>query len=359
MKPSNAIRKLFTQPERMVEKVNLKYVTEEELSICRKRRGRGFSYLKNGKPIDKKKELQRIKRLVIPPAWNNVKISPVLNSHLQVEGMDLKERKQYLYHPVWSRIRNEVKFYKMFSFGKKLPFIRQRVDADLRQKGWPDTKVLALILKLMEETHIRIGSDIYAKQNKTYGLSTLRSKHVNILKDKIRFEFTGKKGIKHTVSVKNKKLIKLVSQCEEIPGWNLFQYYDKNGQKRSVDSGMVNEYIKEITGDTFTAKDFRTWSASIVFFDKLMELGSATDEKQIKENLIKAFEASAFALRNTRNVCKKYYVHPLLITKYEDGSLLKSFQYTENISQETEFFSSSEHAFLDLIKNYHPNLSKD
>ena len=359
MKSSNVIRKLLNQPEKMVEKVNLKYMAEDELSICRKRKGKGFSYLLNDKPITKKKELRRIKKLVIPPAWDDVKISSVNNAHLQATGIDQRKRKQYIYHPEWSRIRNEVKFYKMFSFGKMLPLIRQRVDTDLRQKGWPDTKVMALILKLMEETHIRIGSDIYAKHNKTYGLSTLRSKHVNILKDKIRFEFTGKKGIKHKVSVKNKKLIKLVSQCEEIPGWNLFQYYDKNGQKRSVDSGMVNEYIKEITGDTFTAKDFRTWSASIVFFDKLMELGIVKDEKLIKKNLIKAFEASALALRNTRSVCKKYYVHPLLISKYEDGSLLKSFQYTENISEETEFFSASEHAFLNLIKNYHPNLSED
>ena len=358
MKPSNVIRKLLYQPAKMVEKVNLIYITENQLSILRKRCGRGFSYLLEGKPITEKNELQRVKKLVIPPAWNNVKISPFPNSHLQVVGMDIKERKQYLYHPEWSRIRNEAKFYKMSAFGKKLPLIRQKVDTDLKQKGWPETKVMALILKLMEETHIRIGSDIYAKENKTYGLSTLRRKHVNILKDKIRFEFTGKKGIKHKVSVKNKKLIKLVCQCEEIPGWNLFQYYDKNGKKKSVDSGMVNEYIQEIAGDTFTAKDFRTWSASIVFFDKLREAGITNDEKQVKENLIKAFEAAASALRNTRNVCKKYYVHPLLISKYEDGSLLKSFQYAENIPEETEFFSASEQAFLNLIKNYHPNLSE-
>lgn len=358
MKLSNVIRKLLYKPEKMAEKVNLVYITENQLSILRKRCGRGFSYLLEGKPITKKKELRRIKKLVIPPAWNNVKISPISNSHLQVVGMDIKERKQYLYHPEWSRIRNEAKFYKMFAFGKKLPLIRQRVDSDLKQKGWPETKVMALILKLMEETHIRIGSDIYAKQNKTYGLSTLRSKHVNILKDKIRFEFTGKKGIKHEVSIKDKKLIKLVSQCEEIPGWNLFKYYDKNGQKKSVDSGMVNEYIQEITGDIFTAKDFRTWSASIVFFDTLREAGIVKDEKKIKENLIKAFEAASLALRNTRNVCKKYYVHPLLVSKYEDGSLLKSFRHAENISEETEFFSASEQAFLNLIKNYHPNLSE-
>lgn len=358
MKSSNAIRKLLYEPERMVEKVNLKYITEDQLSILRKRRGKGFSYLLKGKPITQKEELQRIKKLVIPPAWNNVKISPMPNSHLQVVGMDIKERKQYLYHPEWLRIRNEVKFYKMFSFGKKLPLIRQRVDADLRQKGWPETKVMALILKLMEETHIRIGSNIYAKQNKTYGLSTLRSKHVNILKDKIHFEFTGKKGIKHKVSVKNKKLVKLVSQCEEIPGWHLFQYYDKNGQKKSVDSGMVNEYIQDISGDSFTAKDFRTWSASMVFFDTLREIGISKNEKLVKENLVTAFEATSLALRNTRNVCKKYYVHPLLISKYEDGSLEKAFRHAESISEETGLFSASEHAFLNLIKDYHPNISE-
>ncbi|UOB16722.1 DNA topoisomerase IB [Abyssalbus ytuae] len=353
---SGIIKKMMYNPDEAIKKHNLVYINESNLPILRKRRGRGFSYIYNGKPLNKKEELARIKNLVIPPAWDNVKISSLHNGHLQAVGKDLKKRKQYLYHPLWHQIRNQTKFYKMKDFAKKLPMIRRQVEKDLNQHGWPKTKVLALVVKLMEETHIRIGSEKYARRNKTYGLSTLRNKHVHIYDGKMKFEFVGKKGKRHSVSVKNKKLIKLVSQCEEIPGWELFQFYDENGVKSSIDSKMVNDYLQEITGDLFTAKDFRTWAACIVFFEELLDTGITNNEKEMQSNLVAAYKVAAKALGNTRNVCKKYYVHPYLVSTYQSGSIANAFKEAGDIKKSNPYFSSSEEAFFNLIKNYEPKI---
>lgn len=344
---------ILNDPYEAIAMTNLRYISEGQLSIHRKKIGRGFSYIRKGEKISDSGTIERIKKLVIPPAWSEVRISHFKNGHLQVVGRDEKKRKQYLYHPQWSKIRNETKFFKMSAFGKILPNIRKKVDQDLDLPEMSQQKVLALIIRLMEETHIRIGNQYYAKQNKTYGLSTFRTRHLKTYKDRVKFEFIGKKGKEHSVTVKNKRLIKLINQCEEIPGWELFKFYDENGQKQVIDSGMINDYIHEISGNMFSAKDFRTWSASKIFFETLKELGYVEDEKQNKKNILEAFDAAATGLGNTRAVCRSYYVHPKIVTTYESGEIVPYFQ---NIKQDTSknyaSLSETEKSILKLIEDY-------
>lgn len=360
--PMNTARtqKLMSQliktPHKVLEKLELVYVNNQNLPIERCQGEDGFIYKKNGRCIKQKSELKRFNSLVLPPAWINVKISDLSNGHLQAVGLDIKNRKQYRYHPKWNLIRNQTKFYKIAEFGQKLPFIRKQVDIDLEQKEWSKDKVVALVIRLMEETHIRIGNEKYAKENKSYGLSTLRKRHININRNSLRFEFIGKKGKQHTITTRNKQLIKLVSRCEEIPGWEVFKYYDKNGERKVLDSHMVNEYLHKISGEYFSAKDFRTWAASIIFFENLMELGVTSDEKEIKKNIVLAYDATAEALGNTRNVCKNYYVHPLLVSKYEDGSIEQYFDKVKKSRSSKKYFSQSENVFAELIENYQVNL---
>ncbi|WP_036150667.1 DNA topoisomerase IB [Maribacter forsetii] len=350
---------LAGEPHDVAAHMQLKYVGREALSILRIKEKNEFQYLLKNKPLSKKSELSRIKKLVIPPAWQEVKIASIANAHLQAVGYDDKHRLQYRYHDLWLRVRNRTKFLRMHQFGEALPLIRQKVDEDLLLQGWPKEKVLALIVRLMEETHIRIGNQQYAKRNKTYGLSTLRTRHLKTSKNKLKFEFTGKKGKKHSITLNNRKLRRLVLQCEEIPGWDLFQFFDEDGTKTSVDSGMVNEYLQDISGDLFTAKDFRTWSGTIIFFESLMENEPTIEENQIKKNTVKAFDATAKALGNTRNVCKKYYVHPYVVNKYERNELDTIFEEVEAASS-TEYQTAAEKALIKLISDFNPllNLSK-
>ncbi|MGM8361231.1 DNA topoisomerase IB [Flavobacterium sp. ARAG 55.4] len=352
-------QQLITEPETIVSQYNLVYAQEEDFLIIRKKQGKGFCYLKNNTPLKKKTDLKRIKDLVIPPMWENVKISCIKNSHLQAVGRDNKNRKQYLYHEDWKRIRNNTKFYKMYSFGKKLPLIRKQVDKDLEKKGWPKEKVVALIIRLMEETHIRIGNSYYEKTNRTYGLTTLRKRHINIYKDKMRIEFVGKKGKEHSITIRNKKLIRLVNRCEELPGWELFKFIDENGERKIIKSNHINEYLQAICGKIFTAKDFRTWSASLSFFNTLSELDKAETEKEIKENILKGYEMTASALGNTKTVCRKYYIHPIIVQAYQDKQLYKSFDRIKKNSNVNPYFSPSEKEILKLFKTYTPEFQTD
>lgn len=351
------INTLISDPSEAVNFAKLTYVSEEKLSIQRKKVGRGFSYLYQGDRIKDDETIKRIKSLVIPPAWQEVRITHLKNGHLQVVGRDEKNRKQYIYHPTWSKLRNETKFFKMTAFGENLAKIRKQVDQDLDLPEMSQRKVLALVLRLMEETHIRIGNHYYAKKNKTYGLSTFRTRHVKTYKNKMKFEFIGKKGKEQAVTVKNKKLIKLVNQCEEIPGWELFKFYDENGDKHAIDSGMINEYIHEISGDSFSAKDFRTWSATKIFFETLLELGYTEEEKQNKKNLLQAFDASAEGLGNTRAVCRSYYVHPKVVNSYETGEIAPYFKEIKSEEkQDYVSLSETEKVILKMIKDYEVNI---
>ena len=351
------IKKILKNPIKAAELANLIYVTENKLTIKRHRHGRGYYYTQNGDKIVDKKSLKRFKSLVIPPAWNDVYITHLKNGHLQVVGRDDKNRKQYRYHPHWSQIRNKTKFFKMAAFGNVLPLLRKQIDTDLRLKKMTKRKCLALVIRLMEETHIRVGNEYYANKNKTYGLSTMRTKHVDVLKDDIKFEFVGKKGKKHAITLEDNKLSKLVLQCEEIPGWELFQYYDENGKHHNIDSGMVNDYIHEISGDLFSAKDFRTWAASKIFFETLYDLGIAETKKETDKNILKAYDAAAEGLGNTRTVCKQYYVHPILVESYKNGSIQKYFEDLDDHKIENKELSDSEEVLLKILKSYSIDLN--
>ncbi|MGB7841682.1 MAG: DNA topoisomerase IB, partial [Salinimicrobium sp.] len=341
-----------TNPGQAAEKANLLYVSEEDLRIERRKKGKGYQYLKDGVPLKSIKDLERIKKLVIPPAWEKVKICPFSEGHLQVVGIDSKQRKQYMYHPDWTKFRNRTKFFKMVAFGKALPKIRKNVDQDLDLRGMPQRKVLALVIRLMEETHIRIGNDTYARQNKSYGLSTLRSRHVKVSRGKMKFKFVGKRGIEHSITVRNKKLVKLVNQCEEIPGWELFKYIDEGGNKKTVDSGMVNNYIQEVSDELFSAKDFRTWSATKIFFETLKDLGHLEEEKENKSNIIKALDTAAEALGNTRSVCRSYYVHPMILESYETGEIVPYFEKVNRKRTSKPHFSQTEEVLLEMISDF-------
>ncbi len=350
---------LLSNPDLAAEKADLLYISEEQLSIERKKKRDSFEFFHKGKSLKRKKDLERINKLVIPPAWEDVKISPIENSHLQVIGKDAKGRKQYMYHPLWTRLRNQTKFYKMASFGKILPKIRKQVDEDLDLHGMPQRKVLALVIRLMEETHIRIGNSCYARENKSYGLSTLRSRHLEISRGQMRFNFMGKKGKEHSVSVRDKQLIKLVNRCEEIPGWEIFKYYDQEGKKQVIDSGMVNEYIQGISGEHFSAKDFRTWSATKIFFEELRKQGHAENEKEIKSNILKACDTTADALNNTRSVCRTYYIHPRVTEAYQSGEIIPYFKKVERKRTSKPHFSQTEEIILELISDFEIDLREE
>ncbi|WP_299129081.1 DNA topoisomerase IB [uncultured Winogradskyella sp.] len=353
----NFYNSLLTKPQIAIEELDLIYVNVNDMHIVRKKRDSGFCYLLHDKTVTEKRELDRINSLVIPPAWKKVKITELPNGHLQAVGRDKKNRRQYRYHEDWMKIRNQTKFYKLVSFAESLPKIRAQVDKDLKREGWPKNKVVALIVKLMEETHIRIGNEQYAKRNKTYGLSTMRKRHINLYKERLRFEFVGKKGKKHKVTLRNKKLVRLVNQCEEIPGWELFKYYDATGEKHSVDSGLVNDYIHKISGYSFSSKDFRTWAASLIFFDALYDMSRSKSKKIIKNNILTALDMAAKGLGNSRNVCRNYYVHPYIVTAYENGTIEKFFKKVNIDSSNAKWYSNSEIALLSLLKSYKPSFS--
>lgn len=322
--------KEFLKVDRNYEKaalvVNLIYVKDAVEGICRVRKGKGFSYLFDGKPLRDKKEIQRIRKLAIPPAWTKVWICPMDNGHIQATGLDLRQRKQYKYHIGWNQIRHETKFHRLYEFGKALATLRSKLDEDLQIKNLSQEKVIATAISLMERTYIRIGNSGYEKMYGSYGLTTLKNKHVDIKGDKIVFSFKGKKGIQHRVSLRNKRLARTVKECRDIPGKELFQYYDEEGHKGVIDSGMVNGYLKSAMGSDFTAKDFRTWAGSVQALLAFQSVGGFESETECKKNILQALDLVSSKLGNTRTVCKKYYVHPALIQLYTEDKLLKLLQ---------------------------------
>ncbi|HUZ60231.1 MAG TPA: hypothetical protein VMU83_15780 [Hanamia sp.] len=316
---------ILNDEEKTALAVHLVYVTDTEPGIERKKKGSKFIYFFNGKELKNDEELLRIKHLVIPPAWEKVWICANEKGHLQATGVDARNRKQYKYHPTWIAIRNNTKFFRMLDFGKTLPFIRKRIKKDLNSVELNVNKVLALVVSLMENTNIRIGNHFYEKEYGSFGLTTLKDKHVKINGNEVNFNFKGKKGVMHAISLKNKKLAKLIKQCRDIPGKELFQYFDKEGNHHSIDSGMVNNYIHEISDKTFTAKDFRTWSGTVLAFIALKEAGCCETEADTKRNIIEALDKVSKLLGNTRTVCKNYYVHPQILSLYQNNNLEKYF----------------------------------
>jgi DNA topoisomerase-1 len=310
-------------PVAFAKRAQLTYVSDSQAGITRTKKGKGFSYRLNGKSVTDAETLKRIRSLVIPPAWKNVWICANPDGHLQATGYDVRGRKQYRYHSKWSASRNETKFDRLNDFGQALEKIRARVKKDLSLPGLPLNKVLATVITLMDMTGIRIGSSEYEKLYGSYGLTTMKDKHVNINGSQVRFTFKGKKGVHHEITLHDKKLAKIVKQCRDIPGSELFQYRDEQGVRHTVDSGMVNAYIHEIGGADFTSKDFRTWNGTVHAFTTLREMAGETGCAVTGKQLLAMFDAVAKKLGNTRAVCKKYYVHPGIVQLHESNQLTK------------------------------------
>ncbi len=313
---------LKPDPEDSAEAAGLRYVHDDRPGITRRRSGEGFSYRDaKGEAVTDPRTLARIKSLAIPPAWEGVWICPLARGHIQATGRDARGRKQYRYHPRWTVARDEAKYGRVVAFGRALPSLRARVDADLGLRGLPREKVLAAVVRLLDETMVRVGNDEYAKQNGSYGLTTILNHHAKVEGSTVRLRFIGKSGVKHDVGVRDRRIAAVVRRCQELPGHELFGYLDDDGQERDVGSDDVNEYLREVTGQPFTAKDFRTWGGTVeaaVLLSKCERCETATKAKRCVAEIIKRV---AKRLRNTPAVCRRCYVHPAVIEGFGDGTL--------------------------------------
>jgi len=341
--------------ERAAKVVDLVYIRDNVTGIERVKKGGGFCYRYESKVVTDKDHLERIRKLVIPPAWKNVWISPIANGHIQATGLDARNRKQYRYHARWNSLRKVTKYHHLYEFGKALPTLRQRLETDMRLKELTEEKVLATVISLMEHTYIRIGNEAYEKMYGSYGLTTLKDQHVKIHGSDIEFSFKGKKGVYHRITLKNKKLAKIVKECRDIPGKELFQYYDANGMRRSVDSGKVNQYIKAVSGNEFTAKDFRLWAGSLSMLRAFKMMKLPTNKKECKQNILSALEEVSRKLGNTKAVCRNYYVHPGIIQLYEENNLhkyLRQIRAPRSVTNTPGCLSCEEEVLMKLLKAY-------
>jgi DNA topoisomerase-1 len=310
------------------KEAGLHYVSDTTVGIARKRRGAGFVYLDpKGKPLRDRAHLARIRHLVIPPAWEDVWISPDPRGHIQAIGRDERRRKQYRYHDRWREVRDENKYGRMMSFVKSLPKIRRRIARDLRRRGMPKEKVLAAVVRLLETTFIRVGNAEYKKQNKSYGLTTLHNRHAAVRGSRIQFHFRGKSGVDHEVDLDDERIAKIVRKCQGMPGEELFCYLDQAGKTHDIDSAHVNDYLHQITGQDFTAKDFRTWAGTVLAAKALAEFEKIDTQAGRKKKVIAAVEWVASKLGNTRAVCRKCYIHPAIVDSYLDGSFIESTRF--------------------------------
>jgi DNA topoisomerase I len=326
-----AHRPYLTDPIESAKASRLRYISDDTRGIMRQRSGNGFRYLDpQGKPLRDAEHLRRIKSLVIPPAWQNVWISPFADSHLQATGRDAKDRKQYRYHPRWREVRDQTKYDRMLAFGRVLPRVRARVKRDLALPGLPRRKVIATVVQLLETTLIRVGNEEYARQNHSFGLTTMRNKHVKVKGTKIRFEFRGKSGVEFNLNLDDRRLAKIVKRCQELPGQELFQYIDEAGERRTIDSTDVNQYLREVAQEDFTAKDFRTWAGTVLAARALREIEHFDSKAQAKRNIVSAIETVAKKLGNTRAVCRKCYIHPAVVDSYLEGSLVDTLRQRVN-----------------------------
>jgi DNA topoisomerase-1 len=307
-------------PEELAKLARLRYVSDEEPGFTRRRSGSGFMYLNTrGDVLRDPKQLARIKSLVIPPAWQDVWICPHSTGHIQVTGRDARGRKQYMYHERWQHVANLVKFVRMEPFGQILPNLRAALHANLAGRKLTRTRVLSGVLALLDLTAIRVGSEEYVKENKSYGLTTLRDRHVTINSKGAELRFRAKAGVKREAFVEDKPLARLIAQCAEVKGAHLFQYVDEAGRNRAVTAGEVNDYLKEITGHPFTAKDFRTWKGSVRAASRLYEARDVLVKTKRKRIVRETICEAAEALGNTPAICRNYYIHPELLTTYEEG----------------------------------------
>lgn len=338
-------------PVKSAKSGGLKYVSDQAPGISRERSGKEFRYRDpSGKIIRDQNTLRRIRSLVIPPAWTDVWICPDPNGHLQATGRDDRRRKQFRYHPHWREIRDETKYARIIAFAKALPKIRKRVERDLARSGLSREKVLAAVVRLLEVSLIRVGNDEYARTNDSFGLTTMRDRHVNVNGSKLRFHFRGKSGKWHDVDIQDRRLAKIVKRCQDLPGQELLQFLDEDGEQRDVRSDDVNAYLREISGQDFTAKDFRTWAGTVLAAIALRELQQFDTKAQAKKNVVAAIESVSKRLGNTPAVCKKCYVHPHILDSYLDGTLGETLKRrAEELSARSDL-KHEESAVLTLLQ---------
>lgn len=328
------------------------YCPDSKPGFFRQRIGKQIKYYGlDGKRLKDKKTLKRIESLVIPPAWKDVWICSKENGHLQATGKDEKGRKQYIYHPDWVKITQENKFSKMVDFGLNLPKIRSRIRYDLSSKEIDKRKILATLIWLLEHTFIRVGNEEYSKENDSFGLTTLRNKHVKIHGSEIIFEFKGKSGVFHTLRITNPTIAKTIKKCVELPGYELFQFIDENGNRHVIDSEDVNEFLKEITKDEFSAKDFRTWGGTNIGANHFYKLGEAENKTKLKKNIVETVKKVASHLQNTVSVCRNYYIHPTVFKTYEENVLIPHFSSHKGKSEKPGL-SWDEYALVRLLQKY-------
>ncbi|HEY7985658.1 MAG TPA: DNA topoisomerase IB [Methylophilaceae bacterium] len=330
----------------------LQYVHDEQPGWKRKRLRKTFQYLDlDGKPLRDAAHIARIKSLAIPPAWTDVWICAQANGHIQATGRDAKGRKQYRYHTRWRELRDDMKYENMISFGMHLPMIRKKVARDLTEAGLTRDKVIATIIFLLEKTMIRIGNDEYAHHNKSYGLTTLRNRHLDIQGADLLFHFVGKSKVEHRISLHDPKLARIVKQIKELPGQELFQYMDGDGQRHKINSADVNEYLQEITGEQYTAKDFRTWAGTLQTTIALAQFQQFENMTQAKSNVVLAINAAAKKLGNTPTICKKCYVHPGIIQSYMSGELFPLIVNKQLESANKNELSEMEQCVITLLRD--------
>ncbi len=317
----------LADPAAAARAARLRYVNDKQPGISRRREANGFSYWNpDGSEVTDEATLARIRKLAIPPAYEDVWICRLAHGHLQAVGRDARGRKQYRYHPRWRLVRDETKYGKMLAFGRVLPEIRRRVAEDLARPGLPREKVLAALVRLLEITLARVGNEEYAKANRSFGLTTLRNRHVKVDGSRLAFDFRGKHGIKHHIDLQDRRLARIVRRCRDIPGQDLFQYLDDDGEPHAVGSDDVNEYLRAISGEEITAKDFRTWAATNLAALALKELEVFDTQAKAKKNVVHAVETVAKLLGNTPAICRKCYIHPAIFDGYLDGSLIEGLR---------------------------------
>ena len=339
------------EPADSAKAAGLRYTSDRRPGIRRVKNGSGFKYLDpSGKTIRAAAELQRIRSLVIPPAWKDVWICPDARGHLQATGVDARGRKQYRYHPKWREVRDQTKYDRMIGFAQALPAIRRRTAQDLKRAGLPREKVVSAVVQLLEKTLIRVGNDEYAKQNRSFGLTTLRDGHVKVKGSVVKFSFRGKSGVEHEVDLADRRLARIVRQCRDLPGYDLFQYVDENGERQTIGSGDVNEYLKAVTGQDYTSKDFRTWAGTVLAAQMLKEFEACKSDAQAKKNIVAAVESVAKRLGNTKAVCRKCYIHPAIFDAYLDGSMLKTVAQRARRARSANALSEGETAVLGLLQ---------
>jgi DNA topoisomerase-1 len=343
----------IVDPVEAAESAGLTYVSDEEPGIRRTKSGSGWSFRgPDGKAVKDPKTLARIRSLAIPPAYTDVWICPRADGHIQATGRDAKGRKQYRYHARWREVRDSTKFEHMLDFAKALPAIRARIDADMAKRGLPREKVLATVVHLLENTLIRVGNMDYVKQNKSYGLTTLRDRHVDVDGAKLRFQFKGKSGKTWALQVQDRRIARIVKACQDVPGQHLFQYVDETGARVPVTSTDVNAYLREISGRDITAKDFRTWAGTVLAAIALQEFEEFDNAAKAKKNVRAAIEKVSARLGNTPTICRKCYIHPEILNGYLEGSLLEGLkqEVEAELRDELASLKPEEAAVLTLLK---------